>query len=377
MKQPTLRFVFDRKNVATKEKKALVQIEVVFGRKKKYISTGVKVRKNEWDSVMMVKNRFDAEELNERLRNHYKDVYCTINRIAGKGEFTLEKLARELKKENKGETFIEYVTRRIKERNDITEGTRKSQKKLVNFLLDYKKIVDFQDLTKGNILDMYNHLIGKGLRQPSVWGYMKTLKTYIHDAMAHEIITTDPCVGLKFKRGESEDGRWLSKEELKRIENLKDLGFLEKSRDLFLIQCYTGLAYADLMDFNIDKIYERSGLSVLTGKRTKTGADYIVVVMSKTMKILEKYDYKLPRISNQKYNDRLKLLAEKAKIHKPLASHWGRRTCGMILLNDGYPIEVVAKVLGHTDIRTTQKAYAKILTSTVIDKFKEIEGRKG
>ena len=90
-------------------------------------------------------------------------------------------------------------------------------------------------------------------------------------------------------------------------EKLKNLGFLEKSRDLFLIQCYTGLAYADLMDFNIDKIYERSGLSVLAGKRTKTGADYIVVVMSKTMKILEKYDYKLPRISNQKYNDRLKL----------------------------------------------------------------------
>lgn len=131
------------------------------------------------------------------------------------------------------------------------------------------------------------------------------------------------------------------------------------------------------MDFDFGKMYEKDGFLVCEGKRLKTGVDYITIIIPKAKKILEKYDFNLPRISNQKYNDRLKLIAEKAGIKKPLASHWGRRTCGMILLNDGYPIEVVAKVLGHTDIRTTQKAYAKILTSTVIDKFKEIEGRKG
>ena len=60
-------------------------------------------------------------------------------------------------------------------------------------------------------------------------------------------------------------------------------------------------------------------------------------------------------------------------IDKPLATHWARRTCGMLMLNKGYSIEVVAKVLGHSDIKTTQHCYAKILDRTVIDSFKKIE----
>ena len=81
MKQPTMRFVFDRKKQATKEKKALVQIEVVWERKKKYISTGVKLCKNEWNDVMWCVNRFDMEEINERLRTHYRDVYQAVNKV--------------------------------------------------------------------------------------------------------------------------------------------------------------------------------------------------------------------------------------------------------------------------------------------------------
>ena len=378
MQQPTLRFVWDRKKVATtKEKKALVQIEVVFGRKKKYISTGIHLYKGEWDNVMWVKNRFDQEELNERLRNHYKRVYKACNEVCKKGEFSFEKLERELKKGSGEETFIEYVMRRIGERNDIQKSTKKNHMKLVSKLLDYNKIIYFSDLTKGNIKDFYNYLLGLGLRQQTVSSYIKFIKVYIHDAMAHEVMQIDPCAGIKFKRGESEEGRWLTVDELKKIEDLEDLGFLETARDLFLIQCYTGLAYSDLMDFNTGKLEDADGgLLVLKGKRVKTNADYVTVVIPKAKALLEKYDFKIPRISNQKYNDRLKLISEKAEINKPLASHWGRRTCGMILLNDGYPIEVVAKVLGHTDIRTTQKAYARILSSTVVDKFKEIEGKK-
>ena len=378
MQQPTMRFVWDRKNVATtKEKKALVQLELVFGRKKKYISTGIHLYKGEWDNVMWVKNRFDQEELNERLRNHYKRVYKACNEVCKKGEFTFEKLERELKRTSGSETFIEYVDRRIKERNDIKASTKKNHRKLVTMLHGYEKIVDFSDLTRGNINDFYNYLLGLNIRQLTVSSYVKNLKVYIHDAMAHDMIRTDPCAGMKFKRGESEEGRWLSVDELKKIEDLEDLGFLQTARDLFLLQCYMGVAYADLMDFDKGKLEEADGgLLVLKGKRIKTNADYVSVVIPKAKALLEKYDFKIPRISNQKYNDRLKLISEKAEINKPLASHWGRRTCGMILLNDGYPIEVVAKVLGHTDIRTTQKAYAKILSSTVVDKFKEIEGKK-
>lgn len=54
MKYPTLRVVFDRKHVATKEKKGLIQIEVMYAGKRKWIGTGVKVYSDQWKEKCMV-----------------------------------------------------------------------------------------------------------------------------------------------------------------------------------------------------------------------------------------------------------------------------------------------------------------------------------
>ena len=74
---------------------------------------------------------------------------------------------------------------------------------------------------------------------------------------------------------------------------------------------------------------------------------------------------------------RLKLVAQAAGIERPIASHWGRRTCGMYLLNNGFSMEVVAKVLGHSSIRTTEAIYAKILDRSVEDAFNKLAKKKG
>ena len=74
-------------------------------------------------------------------------------------------------------------------------------------------------------------------------------------------------------------------------------------------------------------------------------------------------------MSNQQYNMRLKIVAQAAGVDKQIASHWLRRSAGMFYLNAGMPIEVVSKILGHSNIRTTQKAYAHILDKTVFREF--------
>ena len=48
----------------------------------------------------------------------------------------------------------------------------------------------------------------------------------------------------------------------------------------------------------------------------------------------------------------------------------------MFLLNNGFSIEVVAKVLGHKNIQTTQKAYAHILNKTVEQAFDKLLEKK-
>lgn len=378
IKYPTTRFVFDRKKTATNEKKALIQIEILWERKKKYISTGVRVCKNQYNPKILVCNTFDMVVLNKRLKAIKGKIDDFITSLMEKNEpFTFDKLESYLDFSEKRELrFTDYLTNRIEERGDIRETTRKTHRKLIGSLEDFGKIVYFSDLIKRNIVEYDDYLHRKGLKQTSIYSYHKLLKTYIHDAMSHELITSDPYIGLTFKRGESENGRYLTEEEFNNIKEAKmPTKSLEKVRDLFVIQCLTGLAYSDLMDFDFSKITREDGNYFLSDKRNKTGVEYCAVFLPDAMNIVKKYNGKLPKFSNQQYNMRLKLVAEYAGVYKDMASHWGRRTCGMLLLNKGVSMETVSKVLGHSSIRTTESVYAKMLPKTIAEEVSKKLGR--
>lgn len=362
--------MFDRKHTATKEVKALIQIEVLFERKKKYISTGVRVYKNQFDAnKSIVNNCFEMVSLNKKI-NAIKariDNYI-LSLIQNGEEFTFEGLQSFLDVENdKSENFIDFVERKIRTRSDLRETTRRSQMKLVTALSDFGKIKNVADLTKKNIILFDDFLHAKGIKQSTVHFYHKVLKTYIHDAIRHEMLSTDPYLAITIKRGDYEDGRYLSESEFSTIRDVVlPTESLNKVRDMFVLQCYTGLAFSDLISFDFSKVEKDGNISVLSDNRRKTGVGFSTVLLPEAMEIVNKYGGEIPKMTNQQYNMRLKIVAQAAGIEKPIASHWGRRTCGMLLLNKGVSIEVVAKVLGHTTIKTTEAVYAKILRETVV-----------
>lgn len=384
---PISRFVFDRKKISSEKRKGLIQIEVRYEKKRKWISTGIKVFKDQWHDKRYIVNSLDSDELNERLFLCKEKIDSYFNSLMEKGiTFSWDDFDIFLKRmdtSTSSETFIDYVARRIEERNDIKPSTKANHRKLLTSLDEFGKILYFSDLTKSNVADYYNFLLGKEviiqgkvqkLKLTTTSSYMKFLKVYINDAIQHDKLDKNPCNGLKVKRGSAENGRWLSLEELSRIENIENIpSSLKIIRDLFLIQCYTGMAYTDLMDFSPEKLTEIDGVTVLSGKRKKSGESYVTVIYPTLKNLLDKYNYNIPKRTNQSYNRALKILSMACNIDKPLATHWARRTCGMLMLNKGYSIEVVAKVLGHSDIKTTQQCYAKILDRTVIDSFKKIE----
>ena len=384
---PISRFVFERKKISSEKRKGLIQIEVRYEKKRKWISTGIKVFKDQWHDKRYIVNSLDSDELNERLFLCKEKIDSYFNSLMEKGiTFSWDDFDTFLKRmdtSTSSETFIDYVARRIEERNDIKPSTKANHRKLLTSLDEFGKILYFSDLTKSNVADYYNFLLGKEviiqgkvqkLKLTTTSSYMKFLKVYINDAIQHDKLDKNPCNGLKVKRGSAENGRWLSLEELSRIENIENIpSSLKIIRDLFLIQCYTGMAYTDLMDFSPEKLTEIDGVTVLSGKRKKSGESYVTVIYPTLKNLLDKYNYNIPKRTNQSYNRALKILSMACNIDKPLATHWARRTCGMLMLNKGYSIEVVAKVLGHSDIKTTQQCYAKILDRTVIDSFKKIE----
>lgn len=212
------------------------------------------------------------------------------------------------------------------------------------------------------------------MSQLTVHSYMKTLRIYIHDAMAHDRLMKDPSYGIKVRRTEYEQTRWLTEDEMAKIENANlSSGSLNRVRDLFIFSCYSGLAFSDLMDFKPGKLESDGENTFLVGKRIKTNQEYIVLVLPKAQEILEKYDYCLPKYSNQQYNIRLKDLAKEAGIEKRISSHWARITFGFMALNGGVRIEVVSKAMGHATIKETQRTYSRILKKTVMVEMSKLK----
>lgn len=377
MKYPTFRFVFDRKKVATKTEKGLIQIELTSERKRKWIGTKVKVYADQWDDRKKVIRSNESIQLNAMLDAQMNKINeFIVSLIKNNQPFDFKKVDSFLETSTNSVSFIDFVRNRIEERADIAESTRKQHRALVKSLEMFGLINYIDDLKKANIT-LYNEFLHKqGIGQSTIFNYHKRLKIYINEAMRFDLLDVNPYTGLSFDRGKSEKRKYLTMEELKKIETCKISSEpIERIRDLFLFQCYTGLAYADLDKFDFIKdVEERDGKYAISDRRKKTNEDYFIILLSPAIRILKKYKFILPIISNQKYNAMLKVLAQYAGIHKNITTHMARHTFAVFALNNGVPIEVVSKMLGHTNIRTTQ-IYAKVLNREVEKGFDLLESK--
>lgn len=372
----TIKVVFDRKKEAdTKKKKGLIQIRVTKNRKQVFISTGIKVFKNQWDAGKeCVKNSLQSESYNTIINtyiqkiNDYRSECVKSNTIF---DFTYMKNI--LQKDNKG-NFLDFVEKRIKERGDIRNTTRKAHLSAYKILKEFGRIINFSDITFANVQMFDDYLHKKGLKQTTIWGRHRFLKSYINEAIKFGEIGKNPYITFKVNRGKSEEGRYITEGEMQKIIHCTLPKSLEKVRDLMIVEFYTGLSVSDLMNFDFSKIETINGKSAILDTRKKTEELYYIMLFKPVLFVLEKYDFKLPKMSVQQYNMRMKIVAEYAMINKPsIASHWLRRGYGMMLINKGIPIEVVSKSLGHTSIRTTETAYAKILGSTVLNVLADLD----
>ena len=383
---PTIRLVFDRKHVATKKVKGLVQVEVTYKRKRKYIGTGIKLYADQWNVRRHVVNSPNMIETNDYLNGMVSGLERWLMASFAHVEFNWTSLENYLDRLRRTDDFIEFVEDAIKSRNDIRESTRKAHMKLVGLLREYNRIIGFGDLTTDGIYEFDNWMHGRKIKkirkdgteyespmaQPTIYTYHKLMKTYIHIAIRKGIIEKDPYQYLHFKRGESKPGRFLSEDELRKLMAAPmRSGCVARARDVFVFQCYTGLAYSDLRSFDFTHTEEHDGDYTYSGERKKTGEHFFFILLPKAMEILRKYDYKLPVTAEQRYNSNLKKVAEDAGIDKPLASHWGRRTAAVIFINNGVRLEVVAKILGHSSVTTTEQYYTEIIQRTVADEMKK------
>ena len=197
--------------------------------------------------------------------------------------------------------------------------------------------------------------------------FMHKFSTVYKMAWDYGWVTGNPFHMLNLRKDRTERA-YLTIDELERLANREFTSErLERMRDIFLFCCYTGLSYIDVKTLTTDNLVRKNdGKLWIVTKRTKTEVPVNVPLLEIPLRLIKKYEplrkgnLVFPVYSNQKSNDYLKEIAALCDIHKDVTFHVARHTFATtVTLENGVPIESVSKMLGHTNVQTTQ-IYARI-----------------
>lgn len=388
----TTSIIFDRKGKAGKNGEGTLEVRLTHDRKSYYFSTGIKVKRNQWEYDRIVRHPA-SDELNERLSIYVKRVMAVVNQYI-KDARALDMQSIRVAVTGKAMADLETVADWVKEQTellDVAEGTRKHYRTLHRRLMEFGQIITWQDVTVQSIysFDAWLHALrckptaqekASGaspalLSDAAIHNYHKCFRYLLSRAMRIEKIPSNPYDALRgeFSHGEKENTEYLTEAEMQAFREVEPSGWMEAvAKDLFIFQMFTGLSYSDMMVFDIKKYKKTDGKWRHTGDRIKTGVPFVNQLLPPVVEILEKYNWHLPELSNQKYNLALKGLGTAAGIHTKLHSHLARHTFATYMLRNGVKIENLSKMLGHTNITRTQR-YAKVLAESVHEEFDKIE----
>ena len=389
--------IYNHRGRFGKDGTAPIEVRVTINRRAYYINTGVHVRAKEWKCGQVV-NRQDCDEMNGRVAIMLKRVDGVINEHLKNGteaDIDFEEMRKRVKSPDKrrrvedADDMAAWMYEQIP-LLDVADGTRKHYVVSVAALVESGAMCRWSELSVENVhrFDAYLHKIKKHqtdaevkakkpveyISQATVRNYHKDIKALLARALKFGLITANPYDRMKgeIKRGDRETVEFLTDAERDKIEGLTiNDSMLSTVRDVFVFQCYTGMAYSDAMAFSMDKCQRVGDDLTYSAPRVKTGVRFYIRILPKALAIAEKYGGRLPNVADQTCNANLKTIANVTGITKKLTTHVGRHTFATWMLRNGVPVEHLRKMLGHRRIEQTQR-YAKLLPMDVYGQFDKV-----
>ncbi len=232
------------------------------------------------------------------------------------------------------------------------------------------KDVAFGQLNEQFIREYQDFLLGEqGYAMDTVRHYLAILKKICRMAFREGISEKFHFAHYKLPKQKETTPKALSRESFEKIRDL-DIPFrcpsIRLTRDLFLFACYTGTSYADVVRITNENLHkDEEGSLWLKYRRKKTDYRARIKLLPEALALLEKYkdinrDTLLPVQSAQMVKINMKGLRVMADIKEPVTYHSGRHSfASLITLEEGVPIETISRMLGHSNIQTTQ-IYARV-----------------
>lgn len=385
-----------RKNRPDKEGKCPIQLSISTNSDRIYIATGKKCHPRNWnESKQTVKGRSEEDSLlNDFLQQMRNKVYqkefelnqqgyivtpellkdAIYNKVASLNEKTLMSVVREhndMKKQLVGKTIVE----------DTYYCFELTARYILEFMQHKYKITDIllRDVKLGFMQNFHTFLLTeKNNRQNTCSKHLKYLKQVLNYAVSNGYLQYNILNSYKVER-EPVAIDFLDSDELNKIINFETIiPRYQKARDAFLFGCFTGLAYIDIKTLRPEHLEkDADGRIWIKKKRVKTGVLSRIPLLPMAKLLLDKYNgtkagVVFPIQDPTDINEYLKDIAMLCNINKRITFHTSRHTfASTVTLANNISLEVVSKMMGHTNTRMTSH-YAKLIDRCIGEQMDKI-----
>ena len=410
----TVKPKFITKGESKKTGKSLIYLQAYHKRKRFIYSTNESILPELWDdknqcadtsSKIKKEDRDNNEAINHRLQefkskfnsiiNNFKYENCLVDFAVVKTE--MDKEFRAILLDTVETDFYVFIEKFIKKSEaHKSEGTIKNYNNTKNYIYSFDEVRNQRTTFENINLDWYDDFTGY-LKEPRIIMYkrgnsvkevnmppqslntigrnIKNIKAFLNAAKERGIKINSEVSSKRFKVDSFEtDKIYLTIDELDKIRELElnDNGRLEAVRDMFIVAAYTALRFSDFTQLKPANIHESKFGKFIKLRMAKTGNTVSIPLHPYAEKILLKYNFKMPTISNQKFNDYIKEVGMLANINndvvlrvskgnntydstfkkwQKLSSHVGRRSGATNMYKAGIPEHTIMKITGHTTVK--------------------------
>ena len=378
---------FIRESKARKNGNVPIEVMITVNGERNSFSTGKQIAIEKWDKTkQQVKGKDqETQNLNNYLKAIKAKLYQKEAELLERGFIITAQIlydayfdkVESLKERSLFEVFEEHNQEQEKlVGNGVSKATHWVSVYTIRLLREFvhqkykREDLYLRELNLNFIQSFHSFLrIDKGMAQNSSTKHLKLLKKIINLSVANSYMAFNPFSTYKVER-EPVDIDFLDEEELRKIINFDTpLPRLERAKDMFLFGCFTGLSYIDIKTLTPEHFEKDStGRIWIKKRRVKTGVLSRIPLLPIAKLILDKYkggEKLLPIQDPADINKYLKDIAILCGINKRICFHTSRHTfASTVTLANNISLEVVSKMLGHTNTRMTAH-YAKLIDKCI------------
>ena len=385
----TAKFYLKDKNSS---KETLILLAFNYSNRRLKYSTKISIKPNHWDyNLQKIKPQVSLSlKLNSQLSLIENEILDLYHSMKSNNETISNKILKQfldirLSREEK-EDFFSYAKRYIQQKSELQHTTKRDYNQTLNvlrkfehqtgYLISFESInLDFYNRFKHYVLNVLNHSLNTFGKR------IKTIKSVMNYATEIGINKNLEFQKSAFKVLSNKTKRvYLSIEEINKLINLDLNSNLKKSRDAFVLMCYIGLRYSDYEKINRNNISD----DCLDITMTKTNEQVSIPIHPTALEIIKKYNYNLPKLSNQKLNNEIKKICKyagindeiynrnvKSKKYELITCHTARRSFATNGYLSDVPVRDLMSITGHKK-ETTFLNYVQVKRDVKLSRILEI-----